>query len=55
MNVEVWILLPVAGLVCAALAAVLIVSVALRGCASGDRAGVLRAAAEVVRAVRGKR
>ncbi|MEU6741903.1 hypothetical protein [Streptosporangium sandarakinum] len=55
MNPVVWALVPMAGLACVALAAVLMVFVATRGCASAERARVLRAVAEVIRAVWGKR
>ncbi|MEV1246612.1 hypothetical protein ACIBO2_26975 [Nonomuraea sp. NPDC050022] len=55
MNLTMWALVPMAGVACAALAAVLMVLIATRGCAAADRARVLRALAEVVRAVWGKR
>lgn len=55
MIVIVWALVPVAGVVCASAVAVVVVLAVLRGTASQDRAAVVRAAAEVVRAVRGGR
>nr|WSW48738.1 hypothetical protein OG296_37035 [Streptomyces sp. NBC_01001] len=55
MDVTSWALVPVAGVLVAAAAAVLIVMVALRGTASRDRATVLKAVAEVIRALRGSR
>lgn len=55
MNVGVWVvLLPAVGVLCAAVTAVVGVTVVLRGTNSHDREGVLRAVAEIVRAVRGK-
>lgn len=54
MDVIAVALVPVAGLMVVAGAAVRIVVVALKGTASRDRALVLRAVAEVIRAVRGK-
>lgn len=55
MNVDAWVLLPVAITLVAAVAAVLIVIVAVKGTASRDRATVLEAVADVIRAVRGSR
>ncbi|WP_371099940.1 hypothetical protein [Streptomyces sp. PU_AKi4] len=55
MDVIAWILVPVAGMLAAAAAAVLIVGLALKDTASRDRARVLSAVAEVIRAVRGRR
>ncbi|MFB9202712.1 hypothetical protein ACFFV7_16060 [Nonomuraea spiralis] len=55
MNSALWVLVPVISLVCVATTAVLMVWVAIRGCASADRARVLRATAEVIRAVWGRR
>ncbi|GAB2460225.1 hypothetical protein [Streptomyces incanus] len=55
MDVIAWGLVPVAGMLVAATAAVLIVGLALKGTASRDRARVLSAVAEVIRAVRGRR
>ncbi len=54
MDVVAVALVPVAGLLIVAGAAVRIVVVALKGTASRDRAPVLRAVAEVIRAVRGR-
>ncbi|WP_225836669.1 hypothetical protein [Streptomyces sp. NK08204] len=51
----VWALVPVAGMVVVATAAVLIAVIALKGTAARERAHILRAAAELVRAVRGQR
>ncbi|MFE2145207.1 hypothetical protein ACFXA3_26315 [Streptomyces sp. NPDC059456] len=55
MDLTAWALVPVAGMLVAAATAVAIVTVALKGTASRDRATVLKAVAEVVRAVRGRR
>ncbi|MFE0733230.1 hypothetical protein ACFW2X_34370 [Streptomyces antibioticus] len=61
MNVSEWaaLMVPVVAValvaLVAAVAAVLVVIVAMRGTASGDRATVLKAVAEVIRAVRGTR
>ncbi|MFB8137879.1 hypothetical protein [Streptomyces mirabilis] len=55
MNVTAWALVPVALTLVAAATAVLIIIVAMKGTASGDRASVLNAVAEVIRAVRGSR
>ncbi|MFC1443064.1 hypothetical protein ABUW04_32970 [Streptacidiphilus sp. N1-10] len=55
MDVTAWALVPVAGMLVAATAAVLIVVVALKDTASRDRATVLRAVAEVILAVRSRR
>lgn len=55
MDVTAWALVPVAGMLVTAAAAVLIVVVALRGTASRDRATVLSAVAAVIRALRGRR
>jgi hypothetical protein len=55
MDVTAWALVPVAILLMTAATAVVIVMVALRGTASRDRASVLKAVAEVIRAVRGSR
>ncbi|MGW3668153.1 hypothetical protein [Streptomyces sp. NPDC005141] len=55
MDVTAWALVPVTGMLVTATAAVLIVVVALKGTASRDRATVLRAVAEVILAVRGRR
>ncbi|WP_162794238.1 hypothetical protein [Streptomyces paludis] len=54
MDVIAVVLVPVASLLVVAGAAVLIVVVALKDTASRDRAVVLRAVAEVIRAVRGR-
>ncbi|GHB11779.1 hypothetical protein GCM10010330_77370 [Streptomyces tendae] len=55
VDVIAWALVPVAGMLFAATAAVLIVGLALKGTASRDRATVLSAIAKVIRAVRGRR
>ncbi|MCF4140444.1 hypothetical protein L1856_31760 [Streptomyces sp. Tue 6430] len=55
MDVTAWALVPVAGMLVTAATAVSIVMVALKGTASRDRATVLKAVAEVIRAVRGRR
>ncbi|WP_328978447.1 hypothetical protein [Streptomyces canus] len=55
MEVTAWALVPVAGMLVAATVALLIVVVALKDTASRDRATVLMAVAEVIRAVRGRR
>jgi hypothetical protein len=56
MNIAAWAtLVPVAVALVAAGAAVLIVIVVVKGTVSGDRATVLKAVAEVIRAVRGSR
>ncbi|NRQ31915.1 hypothetical protein HII36_08690 [Nonomuraea sp. NN258] len=55
MNPAVWVLMPIAGLGCVATTAVVIVWMATRGCGPADRARVLRAIAEVIRAVWGSR
>ncbi|CAM5539432.1 hypothetical protein BOQ63_005115 (plasmid) [Streptomyces viridifaciens] len=57
MNIAAWAaaLVPVAVMLLAAAAAVTIVMVALKGTAPRDRATVLKAVAEVIRAVRGSR
>ncbi|MFI6803140.1 hypothetical protein [Streptosporangium canum] len=55
MNLEQWTLIPIAGLACMALAAVLMVLITTRASDSTDLAQVLRALAEVLRAVWGKR
>ncbi|WP_371788092.1 hypothetical protein OG404_09075 [Streptomyces griseoaurantiacus] len=56
MNITAWAtLVPVAVALVAAAAAVLIVIVVVKGTASRDRATVLKAVAEVIRAVRGSR
>jgi len=55
MHINAWALVPVVGILIAATAAVLIVVVALKDTASRDRATVLRAVAEVIRAVQGRR
>ncbi|MGW4698112.1 hypothetical protein ACWEO1_37700 [Kitasatospora cineracea] len=55
MDVIAWALVPVVGMLVAALTAVLIAVVALKGTASRERAAVLRAVADVVRAVYGRR
>ncbi|MFB7864738.1 hypothetical protein [Streptomyces sp. NPDC056069] len=56
MNVSDWALVvPVAVTLVAAVAAVLVVVVAVKDTASRDRATVLKAVAEVIRAVRGSR
>ncbi|MFJ9448627.1 hypothetical protein ACIRRH_43595 [Kitasatospora sp. NPDC101235] len=57
MTIAAWAaaLVPVASMLVAAASAVAIVMVALKGTASRDRATVLRAVAEVIRAVRGSR
>lgn len=54
MNVIALALVPVTALLVVAGAAVWIVVVALKGTTSRDRAPVLRAVAEVIRAVRGR-
>ncbi|MEV0628193.1 hypothetical protein [Nonomuraea wenchangensis] len=51
MKPETLMLLPM----CVTFAAVLMVAVAIRGCTPGERARVLRAVAEVIRAFWGKR
>lgn len=56
MDIAVWVaLVPVAAVLVVAVAAVLIAAVSMKGTASWDRAGVLEAIADVIRAVRGKR
>ncbi|GAA4663561.1 hypothetical protein GCM10023347_14290 [Streptomyces chumphonensis] len=56
MNASAWALLvPVGITLVAAVATVLVVIVAMKDTASGDRATVLKAVAEVIRAVRGSR
>ncbi|MFE7111908.1 hypothetical protein ACFU98_36685 [Streptomyces sp. NPDC057575] len=55
MDVTAWALVPVAGMLIAATSAVLIVVIALKESASRDRATTLRAVAEVIRAVWGRR
>jgi hypothetical protein len=55
MTVIAVALVPVAGMVVAATAAVSIVVVALKGTASRDRAQVLRAVAVLISAVRGRK
>ncbi|MER5200808.1 hypothetical protein ACWD3J_45755 [Streptomyces sp. NPDC002755] len=55
MDVIAWALVPVAGTCVAAAAAVVIVVVALRGTAARERATVLKAIADVIRAIRGSR
>ncbi|MFE4957959.1 hypothetical protein ACFRCW_28800 [Streptomyces sp. NPDC056653] len=55
MDVIAWALVPVAGMLVAATAAVLIVVVALKDTVSRDRATIIRAVAEVIHAVRGRR
>ncbi|MFE2409895.1 hypothetical protein ACFXDE_16310 [Kitasatospora sp. NPDC059408] len=56
MNIAAWApLVPISVAFMAASAAVLIVIVAVKGTASKDRATVLKAVAEVIRAVRGSR
>ncbi|WP_331732791.1 hypothetical protein OG613_48645 (plasmid) [Streptomyces sp. NBC_00015] len=55
MNITVWALLPVAGMLLASITAVLIVLVALKGTVGRDRAMILKAVAEVVRSIRGNR
>ncbi|MFF5487645.1 hypothetical protein [Streptomyces virginiae] len=55
MDVTVWALVPVVCMVVTATAAVLIVVAAVKGTPSRDRARILEAVAEVVRAVRGRR
>ncbi|MGW5157076.1 hypothetical protein ACWEPN_16540 [Nonomuraea wenchangensis] len=51
MKPETLMLLPI----CVTFAAVLMVAIAIRGCTPGERARVLRAVAEVIRAFWGKR
>lgn len=54
MDIAVWAaMVPVATVLVAAIAAVLAVVVTMKGTASRDRAMVLKAVAEVIRAVRG--
>jgi hypothetical protein len=55
MDVTAWALVLVACMLVAATAAVLIAVVALKDTASHDRATVLKAVAEVIRAVRGRK
>ncbi|WP_158674720.1 hypothetical protein [Streptomyces hoynatensis] len=55
MNVTAWVLAPVAVALIVAVAAVLVVIVAVKGTAPSDRATVLKAVAEVIRAIRGTR
>lgn len=56
MNSATWAaLVPFGAMVVVAASAVTIVVVALKGTAPHDRAGVLKAAAEVIRAMRGGR
>ncbi|MGW4513028.1 hypothetical protein ACWEO4_13685 [Streptomyces sp. NPDC004393] len=55
MNIAAWVWVPVAVTLVAAVAAVLMVIVVVNGTASRDRATVLKAVAEVIRAVRGSR
>ncbi|MFD0263833.1 hypothetical protein ACFVH7_36825 [Kitasatospora indigofera] len=49
------VLVPVAGMAIAAVAAVLIVAVSLKGTSARERAGILRAVAHLVRAIRGRK
>ncbi|HEY9326931.1 MAG TPA: hypothetical protein VIS09_01615 [Streptomyces sp.] len=55
MDVTAWVWVPVATRLIGAAAAVLMVAVALKGTASRDRATVLKAVAEVIRAVCGRK
>ncbi|MFJ6900559.1 hypothetical protein [Streptomyces hokutonensis] len=56
MNISAWALMvPVAVTLVAAVTAVVVVIVAVKDTASGDRATALKAVAEVIRAVRGSR
>ncbi|WP_393052959.1 hypothetical protein [Streptomyces sp. LN549] len=55
MDITAWVWVPVAAMLVAATAAVLIVAIALRGTESSDRAIVIKAVAELIRAVRGRR
>lgn len=55
LNIAAWALLPIALTLIAAVAAVLIVTVVMKGTASRDRATVLNAVAEVIHAVRSSR
>lgn len=56
MDIAVWAaLVPVAAVLVTAITAVLVVVVTMKGTASSDRAMVLQAVAEVIRAVRGSR
>ncbi|WP_427168710.1 hypothetical protein ACQF4J_01540 [Streptomyces sp. C1-1] len=56
MSVSAWaVMVPVAVTLVAAVAAVLLVIVAVKDTTSRDRATVLKAVAEVIRAVRGSR
>ncbi|MFE2217587.1 hypothetical protein ACFW93_37430 [Streptomyces canus] len=56
MDITAWAaLVPVVAVLVTAAATVLIVIVALGGTASRDRATILKAVAEVIRAVRGSR
>ncbi|MEV5149725.1 hypothetical protein [Streptomyces sp. NPDC052727] len=55
MDAIAWALVPVLCMLVGATAAVLIVVIAMKDTASPDRATVLRAVADVIRAVRGRR
>jgi hypothetical protein len=55
VDVTAWALVPVASVLVMGATAVSIVMVALRGTASRDRAPVLKAVAEVIRALRGRK
>ncbi|MBO8189631.1 MULTISPECIES: hypothetical protein [Streptomyces] len=55
MDVTAWALVPVAALLIVATMTVLIVGMAMKGTTSRDRATVLRAVADVLRAVHGRR
>ncbi|MEU3092671.1 hypothetical protein ACWCQ0_43000 [Streptomyces massasporeus] len=55
MNVDIWALVAVAVAGIVAGAAVLIAAIALKGTGTRDRAGILHAAADLVRAIRGRK
>jgi flagellar biosynthesis protein FliQ len=55
MDITAWALMLVAALLIAAMATVLIVSIVMKGTASRDRATVLKAVADVLRAMHGRR
>lgn len=55
VNVDIWALVAVAVAGIVAGAAVLIAAIALKGTGTRDRAGILHAAADLVRAIRGRK
>ncbi|NGO75581.1 hypothetical protein G6045_07790 [Streptomyces sp. YC504] len=55
MDINVWVLMLIANIVVSATAAVAMVFLVVKDTASSDRAKLLRAVAEVIRAIRGRR